>query len=157
MFLSARRIGGVHRASLALRPYAPIHCDYPRPSGSSRSYDRPSRGMPLAPQYVMAAATELRTAAQKERAMKALRRKAARWRGCPLAKGATQIVFGAGPATAQLMLIGEAPATQEDKAGVPFVGPAGRVLDAALEKAGLERDELYVTNVEKFKHRRVGG
>ena len=89
--------------------------------------------------------------------MKALRRRAARWRGCPLAEGATQIVFGDGPATADLMLIGEAPATHEDKAGVPFVGPAGRVLNAALEKAGLERDELYVTNVEKFKHRRVGG
>jgi uracil-DNA glycosylase family protein len=98
-----------------------------------------------------------RTVRGKKRALAALRRAAADWRGCPLAKGATQIVFGAGPATARMIMIGEAPSTHEDRAGVPFVGPAGHILDAALEKAGLDREDLYVTNVEKFKHRRAGG
>jgi uracil-DNA glycosylase len=97
------------------------------------------------------------TAREREVAMARLREEAQDWKGCPLAEDATQIVFGAGPATAHVMLIGEAPATQEDKAGVPFVGPAGRVLNEALEAAGLDRQELYVTNVEKFRHRRKGG
>jgi uracil-DNA glycosylase len=97
-----------------------------------------------------------RTVREKERALELLRREASMWKGCPLAEEATQIVFGVGPATARVMLIGEAPATQEDKAGVPFVGPAGRVLNEALDAVGLDRDELYVTNVEKFRHRRKG-
>jgi uracil-DNA glycosylase len=97
------------------------------------------------------------TTRRREAAMARLREEAQDWKGCPLAAEATQIVFGAGPATTQVMLIGEAPATQEDKAGVPFVGPAGRVLNEALEAAGLDRQELYVTNVEKFRHRRKGG
>jgi DNA polymerase len=72
--------------------------------------------------------------------------------GCTLYCNATQAVFGEGPASAQLMLIGEQPGDQEDLAGRPFVGPAGRVLDESLEQAGIPRDEVFVTNaVKHFK------
>jgi uracil-DNA glycosylase family protein len=72
---------------------------------------------------------------------------------CPLYKNATQTVFGEGPADAAMMLIGEQPGDQEDLTGRPFVGPAGRVLDRALEAAGLERGEIYITNaVKHFKN-----
>ena len=81
-----------------------------------------------------------------------LREAAARCRGCSLWKGATQTVFGEGPAHARLMLVGEQPGDQEDKAGRPFVGPAGRLLDEGLEAAGLDRGQVYVTNaVKHFK------
>jgi uracil-DNA glycosylase family protein len=73
-------------------------------------------------------------------------------RGCQLYEHAEQTVFGAGPRTARMMLIGEQPGDQEDRAGKPFVGPAGRVLDKALDAAGIGRDGLYVTNaVKHFK------
>jgi DNA polymerase len=66
-------------------------------------------------------------------------------------------VFGAGPASARVMLVGEQPGDREDISGEPFVGPAGRVLDTALERAGLARDELYVTNaVKHFRYRLRG-
>lgn len=72
---------------------------------------------------------------------------------CPLYRNATQAVFGEGPAPAPLMLIGEQPGDQEDKTGRPFVGPAGRLLDQALEAAGIDRATVYVTNaVKHFKH-----
>jgi uracil-DNA glycosylase family protein len=78
-------------------------------------------------------------------------------RGCPLWENATQTVFGAGPRRARLMLVGEQPGDQEDKAGEPFVGPAGRLLDRALVDAGIERSDAYVTNVVKhFKWRPAG-
>lgn len=70
-------------------------------------------------------------------------------RGCDLYKCATQAVFGQGPADARLILIGEQPGDQEDKAGKPFVGPAGKVLDRALAEAGINRSEVYVTNAVK--------
>jgi DNA polymerase len=71
---------------------------------------------------------------------------------CPLYAQATQTVFGEGPARAPLFLIGEQPGDQEDLAGQPFVGPAGRILDAALEAASIRRDDVYVTNaVKHFK------
>lgn len=71
---------------------------------------------------------------------------------CPLYKRATQTVFGEGPKDARLMLLGEQPGDQEDLAGKPFVGPAGRLLDRALEEAGIKRDDVYVTNaVKHFK------
>ncbi len=74
-------------------------------------------------------------------------------RRCPLWRDATQGVCGEGPATARLMIVGEQPGDQEDLAGRPFVGPAGQVLDAALEAAGINRAEVYVTNaVKHFKH-----
>lgn len=71
---------------------------------------------------------------------------------CHLYKRATQTVFGEGPKGATFMLLGEQPGDQEDLAGKPFVGPAGKLLDRALEEAGIERDEVYVTNtVKHFK------
>jgi DNA polymerase len=71
---------------------------------------------------------------------------------CDLYRDATRTVFGEGPVRASLMLVGEQPGDQEDKAGRPFVGPAGRILDDALERAGLDRGDLYVTNaVKHFK------
>jgi uracil-DNA glycosylase len=73
-------------------------------------------------------------------------------RGCDLYRHATQTVFGRGPATATVMLVGEQPGDQEDRQGKPFVGPAGKVLDDALEAAGIDRVETYVTNaVKHFK------
>lgn len=68
---------------------------------------------------------------------------------CDLYKRGTQTVFGEGPKRAALMLVGEQPGDQEDLAGKPFVGPAGKILDRALEEAGIERDDVYVTNVVK--------
>jgi uracil-DNA glycosylase family protein len=71
---------------------------------------------------------------------------------CHLYKHATQTVFGEGPKGAKLMLLGEQPGDQEDVAGEPFVGPAGKMLDRALEEAGIKRAEVYVTNtVKHFK------
>lgn len=71
---------------------------------------------------------------------------------CPLYKNATQTVFGEGPKRASIMMIGEQPGDYEDVAGKPFVGPAGKVLDRALEEAGIDRSEVYVTNaVKHFK------
>ena len=76
-------------------------------------------------------------------------------KGCDLYLDTTQTVFGAGSPKAELMLIGEQPGDQEDKAGEPFVGPAGRLLDKALVAAGVERQRLYVTNaVKHFKFMR---
>ncbi|WP_101950007.1 UdgX family uracil-DNA binding protein [Mycobacterium sp. 3519A] len=73
-------------------------------------------------------------------------------KGCDLYINATQTVFGAGARDADMMLVGEQPGDQEDKAGAPFVGPAGRLLDRALAAAGVDRDRLYVTNaVKHFK------
>jgi DNA polymerase len=72
--------------------------------------------------------------------------------GCPLYRNATQTVFGAGPAKARLMLVGEQPGDVEDLEGLPFVGPAGRLLDRALAEAGIDRPRVYVTNaVKHFK------
>ena len=90
----------------------------------------------------------LSTAAKIE----ALREAAAGCRACPLWKNATQTVFGEGNARAKLMLVGEQPGDAEDRAGHPFVGPAGRILDQALADAGIDRTLAYVTNaVKHFK------
>ncbi|MFD7258246.1 UdgX family uracil-DNA binding protein [Streptomyces sp. NPDC059874] len=78
-----------------------------------------------------------------------LRRAAAGCQGCPLFLDATQTVFGAGPARARLMLVGEQPGDQEDVRGEPFVGPAGRLLRRALDEAGLGDEDAYLTNVVK--------
>ena len=82
----------------------------------------------------------------------ALRAEAANCRACPLWKDATQTVFGEGPQNAQIMLVGEQPGDKEDLAGKPFVGPAGQMLDRALDEAGIDRSKVYVTNaVKHFK------
>src|SRR5712672_995021 len=71
---------------------------------------------------------------------------------CPLYRDATQVVPGEGPVRASLMLVGEQPGNDEDLAGRPFVGPAGRMLDRAIHDAGLERTRIFVTNaVKHFK------
>ncbi len=81
-----------------------------------------------------------------------LRARAARCRACGLYRKATQTVFGEGPEHAKLMLVGEQPGDQEDLAGQPFVGPAGRLLDKALSEVGITRADAYVTNaVKHFK------
>ncbi|WP_018601573.1 UdgX family uracil-DNA binding protein [Mycobacterium sp. 155] len=79
-------------------------------------------------------------------------------RGCDLFRDATQAVFGAGPATAAMMLVGEQPGDREDRDGQPFVGPAGRLLDDALRAAEVVRDQVYLTNaVKHFKFTRAAG
>ncbi|HEV8394275.1 MAG TPA: UdgX family uracil-DNA binding protein [Vicinamibacterales bacterium] len=80
------------------------------------------------------------------------REKAARCHACELWRHATQTVFGAGAAHAEIVLVGEQPGDQEDRAGKPFVGPAGRVLEEALAAAGVDAARVYVTNaVKHFK------
>jgi DNA polymerase len=72
---------------------------------------------------------------------------------CPLYRDATQVVPGEGPANARIMFVGEQPGDKEDLAGHPFVGPAGKMFDKALEEAGIARDTVFVTNaVKHFKH-----
>ena len=92
------------------------------------------------------------TPAAPATSLSALRQEAAHCHACPLWKGATQTVFGQGPQNASAMLVGEQPGDKEDLAGHPFVGPAGAMLDRALEEAGIDRKKTYVTNaVKHFK------
>jgi uracil-DNA glycosylase family protein len=85
-----------------------------------------------------------------------LRTAAASCHGCGLYQDATQTVFGAGPESARVLLVGEQPGDREDITGEPFVGPAGRLLDRALDEAGITRDDVYVTNaVKHFKFDRM--
>ncbi len=87
-----------------------------------------------------------------ELSLPALREAAAGCRGCHLWQVGTQTVFGEGSAAADVMFVGEQPGDQEDREGKPFVGPAGRVFDQALETAGIDRSVTYVTNaVKHFK------
>jgi DNA polymerase len=91
------------------------------------------------------------------RSLKALEQAAETCHGCELYKDATQVVFGRGRKSAELMLVGEQPGDKEDLEGEPFVGPAGRLLDRALEEAGIDRSETYVTNaVKHFKWKPKG-
>jgi uracil-DNA glycosylase len=86
------------------------------------------------------------------KSLKAIREDARQCQDCPLWANATQTVFGAGDPHARVMLVGEQPGDAEDRKGLPFVGPAGQLLDRALEAAGVEREHLYVTNaVKHFK------
>jgi uracil-DNA glycosylase family protein len=81
--------------------------------------------------------------------LKTVREAAADCRACDLYKRGTQTVFGEGPRRAEVMMVGEQPGDAEDLAGHPFVGPAGKLLDRALEEAGIDRRRVYVTNVIK--------
>lgn len=85
-------------------------------------------------------------------ALSRLREASRSCRGCDLYQNATQTVFGAGPRDARVLMLGEQPGDREDREGEPFVGPAGHLLDRALVEAGIDRDEVYVTNaVKHFK------
>ena len=87
----------------------------------------------------------------------ALREEAAHCTRCDLYKYATQMVFGEGPEDAKIVMVGEVPGDQEDLQGRPFVGPAGKLLDRAMEEAGIDRRQVYVTNaVKHFKFERRG-
>jgi uracil-DNA glycosylase family protein len=89
--------------------------------------------------------------------LKTLREAEAACTRCPLYKDATQVVPGEGPPRAKVMFVGEQPGDQEDRAGRPFVGPAGRVLDQAIADAGLARETIFVTNaVKHFKFEQRG-
>lgn len=91
------------------------------------------------------------------RSLSELRSGEAECRRCPLYRDATQVVPGEGKKGAKLMLVGEQPGNREDLAGKPFVGPAGRVLDRALEDAGVPREAVFITNaVKHFKHEQRG-
>nr|WP_245488393.1 UdgX family uracil-DNA binding protein [Rhizobium ruizarguesonis] len=93
----------------------------------------------------------------QEKSLTALRRQADACERCDLFKHATQTVFGEGPLEARVVLVGEQPGDQEDIAGKPFVGPAGRLLDECLQEAGVDRTLCYVTNaVKHFKFERRG-
>lgn len=86
-----------------------------------------------------------------------LRRRASGCTACELYADATQTVFGTGQAGSAMVLVGEQPGDAEDRAGEPFIGPAGRLLDKALDRAGVDREAAYVTNVVKhFRFRREG-
>lgn len=94
----------------------------------------------------------------ESRAIRTLRVAAAACTDCPLYARATQAVFGTGPAPAPLMLVGEQPGDREDRAGTPFVGPAGVLLDEVLEEVGIDRSGVYLTNaVKHFKWRPGSG
>jgi DNA polymerase len=87
-----------------------------------------------------------------------LKAKAATCTNCPLYQKATQTVFGAGSSKARLMLVGEQPGDEEDKRGEPFVGPAGRLLRSAMDDAGIDIQDTYLTNaVKHFKWKPGGG
>jgi uracil-DNA glycosylase family protein len=89
--------------------------------------------------------------------LSALRHAENECRRCPLYKYATQAVPGQGPGRAAIMLVGEQPGDQEDRTGLPFVGPAGRLLDSALAEAGIDRKRVFVTNaVKHFKYEMRG-
>jgi uracil-DNA glycosylase family protein len=93
----------------------------------------------------------------ERRTLEALREAASGCRGCHLWRGATQTVFGEGLKKSTVMFVGEQPGDKEDLAGKPFVGPAGRELDKALDQVGIDRRDVYVTNVVKhFKFEERG-
>jgi DNA polymerase len=93
-----------------------------------------------------------------DKSLPVLRDAVQRCEGCGLYAFASQAVFGEGPRDAQVMLVGEQPGDREDVAGLPFVGPAGQLLDRALVDAGIDRRTVYITNMVKhFKWKRTGG
>jgi uracil-DNA glycosylase len=115
-----------------------------KPTAQSVSIDRARTG-DATPSVSASAADFLPT----RRSVSSLRRAEQTCRGCELYQRATQAVAGEGPTTAQMVLVGEAPGDEEDKTGHPFVGPAGSLLDQALEAAGINRKDVFVTNIVK--------
>ena len=99
----------------------------------------------------------MESAKRQSKSLKQLREEARGCQNCSLWANATQTVFGAGDPHARVMLVGEQPGDEEDKKGLPFVGPAGRLLDKALSEAGVEREHLYVTNAVKHFHNEPRG
>jgi uracil-DNA glycosylase len=98
---------------------------------------------------VTATATSAAPFVPERGGLRALAKAAVQCRGCELYERATQTVFGAGRARAEVVLVGEEPGDMEDRQGAPFVGPAGRVLDRAFAEAGIVRDRVYLTNAVK--------
>src|ERR671919_2075219 len=88
-----------------------------------------------------------RSAQERREDLVRLYREASVCTRCPLSQGRTNVVFGSGNANADLMFVGEAPGQQEDVQGLPFVGRAGKLLDQLLEEVGLQREDVYITNV----------
>lgn len=117
-------------------------------------HDRPAQ----APQRrIPARPNDATDAAADNGSLRALRQQAAACRQCPLWEASTQTVFGDGRAAARIMLVGEQPGDVEDLSGRPFAGPAGKLLDRALQELGIERSALYLTNaVKHFHHERRG-
>src|SRR5262245_5338704 len=111
------------------------------PAGTIRAA-RPVRRKKTPPETLQPSLFDQRTVAS-------LREAAAGCTACDLYKNATQTVFGEGPRRAEVMLVGEQPGNEEDLSGKPFVGPAGRLLNGALIEAGIDRDQVYVTNIVK--------
>ena len=109
----------------------------------------PSRNRSPEPQQAYAAPLRHLPVALISEPLPCLRQVAASCKACDLWKAATQTVFGEGRADATIMLVGEQPGDLEDRAGRPFVGPAGKLLDQALVEAGIDRSDVYVTNVVK--------
>ncbi|HEY6765567.1 MAG TPA: UdgX family uracil-DNA binding protein, partial [Candidatus Sulfotelmatobacter sp.] len=114
-----------------------------RDSGTSRSGGTPLRVSKRASVF------DASEVAPRAESIEALQKVAAACKACELWKNATQTVFGERQRKAKIMLVGEQPGDQEDRSGHPFVGPAGKLLDEALVQAGINRSEVYVTNVVK--------
>jgi uracil-DNA glycosylase len=130
--------------SLAYRPYVR---GYPLAMAAPQEHHRPEDAYTARP-FVPGGTPDLGS----------LRAAAAKCRGCPLHGNATQTVFGAGDVGARVVLVGEQPGDQEDRQGEPFVGPAGKMLDQALEAAGIDPAQTYVTNaVKHFKFEYAAG
>jgi DNA polymerase len=135
----------------------------PRRRAHSHAVAAHARAQALEPELSAASAGHpdparwLDAAQRGEATLAALRAAAEDCRACPLWRRATQTVFGEGQARARMLVVGEQPGDQEDREGRPFVGPAGRLLDAALVEAGIPRERVWLTNtVKHFKWKRSG-
>ncbi len=106
---------------------------------------------PSAPSPPVATIASMPSAAERREGLKAVYEEAAGCVKCPLSESRTTVVFGAGNADADLMLVGEAPGANEDRVGLPFVGQAGKLLDRLLAEIGLERGDVFIANVLKCR------
>jgi uracil-DNA glycosylase family protein len=124
---------------------------------TDRSDPLTARVEAMAHEVTMARTRTIEATSNSETAWQQIRDEAMSCTRCDLYKHATQTIFGEGPLDAKLMLVGEQPGDQEDRQGRPFVGPAGQLLDRALEKAGIDRTRVYVSNaVKHFKFEQRG-